>query len=41
MLEEKSDEPLPAARVKPTNGEVVWILDKSAAAKLSSVSQKL
>ncbi|KAK3793826.1 hypothetical protein RRG08_018331 [Elysia crispata] len=36
VLEDKSDEPLPAARVRPTNGEVVWILDKPAAGKLQA-----
>ncbi|XP_005088833.1 6-phosphogluconolactonase isoform X1 [Aplysia californica] len=41
VLEGKSEEPLPAARVKPTNGEVIWILDKGAAAKLTSANQKL
>ncbi|GFO19934.1 6-phosphogluconolactonase-like [Plakobranchus ocellatus] len=36
VLEGKSDEPLPAARVRPTNGEVIWILDKAAAGKLQA-----
>lgn len=33
-MEEKSDDPLPAARVNPTSGEVVWLLDQGAASKL-------
>ena len=36
VLEDKSDDPLPAARVRPTNGKVVWILDKAAAGKLQA-----
>lgn len=31
VLEDKSDNPLPAARVRPTDGEVIWFLDKGAA----------
>ncbi|BFZ20101.1 hypothetical protein BsWGS_23140 [Bradybaena similaris] len=41
VLEGHSDDPLPAARVRPTNGEVIWILDQGAAAKLKHSSFKL
>uniref|UniRef100_A0A0B7B4I1 6-phosphogluconolactonase n=1 Tax=Arion vulgaris TaxID=1028688 RepID=A0A0B7B4I1_9EUPU len=41
VLEDTSGVPLPAARVRPTNGEVIWILDQGAAAKLDSTLHKL
>ena len=43
VLESKADvPPLPAARVRPSNGQVVWILDKTAASKLSpQIANKL
>jgi 6-phosphogluconolactonase len=36
VLEDTLSIPLPAARVRPTNGEVIWLLDQGAAAKLKS-----
>ena len=37
VLEGKEEVPLPAARVKPTNGQLVWFLDKGAASKLTKL----
>ncbi|PVD21642.1 hypothetical protein C0Q70_17441 [Pomacea canaliculata] len=36
VLEGSGDNPLPAAMVRPTQGEVVWFLDVAAASKLKS-----
>ncbi|OWF44258.1 6-phosphogluconolactonase-like [Mizuhopecten yessoensis] len=36
VLEGNEKSPLPAARVQPTNGELVWFLDKAAAANLKA-----
>ncbi|XP_049937596.1 LOW QUALITY PROTEIN: 6-phosphogluconolactonase-like [Schistocerca serialis cubense] len=33
----KDEEPLPAARVKPTDGKLYWILDNSAAAHITDM----
>lgn len=38
VLESDGGEPLPAARVKPTQGELIWILDKAAASQLKPQS---
>lgn len=38
VLESDGREPLPAARVKPTQGELIWILDKAAASQLKAQS---
>ncbi|MFZ1132701.1 MAG: 6-phosphogluconolactonase [Terriglobales bacterium] len=35
VLEEKKTPPLPAQRVQPTDGKLLWLLDEAAAAKLS------
>lgn len=35
VLDKDNAELLPAARVKPTNGDLLWLLDKAAAAHLS------
>ncbi|KAK7094726.1 6-phosphogluconolactonase-like [Littorina saxatilis] len=40
VLEGGDGDPLPAAMVRPTDGQVIWILDSAAAAKLKNV-QKL
>ncbi|KAK3590592.1 hypothetical protein CHS0354_001617 [Potamilus streckersoni] len=37
VLEGNEPDPLPAARVRPTNGELVWFLDKAAAQLLCKV----
>ncbi|KAI8770978.1 6-phosphogluconolactonase [Biomphalaria glabrata] len=37
VLEDTSGELLPAARVRPVKGEVIWFLDKGAASKLKKV----
>jgi len=39
VLEDKSPPLLPAARVRPANGEVVWLLDTSAAALLTKTNK--
>ncbi|KAK3088319.1 hypothetical protein FSP39_017427 [Pinctada imbricata] len=36
VLEGNEADPLPAASVRPTKGDVMWLLDKAAAAKLKS-----
>ncbi|KAJ8299988.1 hypothetical protein KUTeg_021507 [Tegillarca granosa] len=36
ILEGNESDPLPAARVRPTDGELIWILDKAAASKLKT-----
>ncbi|XP_060065716.1 6-phosphogluconolactonase-like [Ylistrum balloti] len=36
VLEGKEENPLPAARVQPTNGKVYWFLDTAAASRLQS-----
>jgi len=36
VLEDKTEPPLPAAQVQPTDGDVIWLLDRPAAAKLTS-----
>ncbi|XP_059178617.1 6-phosphogluconolactonase-like [Physella acuta] len=38
VLEDATNDPLPAARVRPSKGEVIWFLDKGAASKLKSVA---
>nr|XP_022321101.1 6-phosphogluconolactonase-like [Crassostrea virginica] len=38
VLESDGGEPLPAARVRPTQGELIWILDKAAASQLKAQS---
>ncbi|XP_062597489.1 6-phosphogluconolactonase-like [Saccostrea cucullata] len=38
VLESDSGDPLPAARVRPTNGELIWLLDKAAASQLKTQS---
>ena len=35
VLEGKSTPPLPAQRVQPTDGKLLWMLDEAAAAKLT------
>ncbi|KAK7478785.1 hypothetical protein BaRGS_00029996 [Batillaria attramentaria] len=40
VLEGGDNDPLPAAMVRPTNGQVVWFLDSAAASKLKN-AQKL
>ncbi|CAG2231446.1 PGLS [Mytilus edulis] len=37
VLEGKEEVLLPAARVRPTNGDVIWYLDKGAASKLKNI----
>ncbi|KAL8602620.1 hypothetical protein ACOMHN_021967 [Nucella lapillus] len=39
VLEGDKENPLPAAMVRPTNGEVVWLLDSAAAAKLKGANK--
>lgn len=34
VLEGRASDPLPAARVKPTTGKLVWMMDEAAASKL-------